>query len=258
MKSFMDEKITARWFWANSRKHHSNRIKEIKSKTSNRIDNSPPRVPQILKSGSKFLIQERKNSIKSNNDKLLNVLIDISRGRRSTSTSLILDSAQALPKKKSLNMSSRKQEALKINSDNEAMARRLTKTTHGLSFKKLDQDWKNSVKYKKSISKARFRSLPNNDTSRKSTREKLQMRTRSLCEDPAALLNSELQHSPLIDSQKSELVFINDHKPSGDLLVKGQGRSRFLRSYEPIHINPPKTFIKLEPLTHAVGAKLSK
>ena len=251
----MDEKITARWFWAKSQKRHSTRLKEIKSKNSKRLDNSRPQPPRMSSSGSKFLEQERKNSIQSNNDKLLNVLVDISRGRRSTSTSLIFDSALALPKKKSLNIVARKQEILKINTDNEAMARRLMKTTRGLSFKKLDQDWKNSVKYKKTISKARFRSLPHNQSSRKSTREKLNVRTKSLCEEPLMFLTRDKQGSPVIDTQKSEVVFIEDHKPSGDLLVKGQTKARFLKSCEPVKINPPKTFIKLEPLSHVSRTK---
>jgi hypothetical protein len=260
MKSFMDEKITSRWFWEKSQQRHSNRIKEIKSKISTRINNSPPRISRLSTSRSKFLEKERKSKIQSNNDKLLNVLVDISRGRRSTSTGLILDSALTLPKKKSLNFIARQQQVLKINNDNEALARRLLKTTHGLSFKKFDQEWKNTVKYKKTISKARFRSIAPSEKSRKSTREKtgIQLRTKSLGEDPIMFLSRDKQGSPFIDTQRSEVVFIEEHKPSEDLLVKGQTKTRFLKSCEPVQINPPKTYIKLEPLNQPARQKANK
>jgi len=249
MKSFMDEKITTRWVWNKSQQRHSDRLKQIKGKFSARIDNCAPRISRLPNAGPRFLEQERKTDIQVKNDKILGILIDISRGRRSTSTGTILESALNLPRKKSLNVIARKKEVEKINNDNEAMARRLMRTTQGVSFKKLDEEWKATVKYKKSISKAKFRNLPGVDKSRKATREKsgVRNRTKSLCEDNLMFLSSDKQSSP-INTQRSELVFIDSHKPSSDLLIKGTVKTRYLKSCEPIRINPPKTFIKLDPL----------
>ena len=248
----MDEKTTTRWFWAKSQQRHSDRLKQIKNKFSVRIDNSPPRISRHSNIGPKFLEKERKTDIQVKNDKILGILIDISRGRRSTSTGVILESALNLPRKKSLNVIARKKEVEKINNDNEAMARRLMRTTQGVSFKKLDQEWKANVKYKKSISKAKFRNLPGVEKSRKVTRERsgTRNRTQSLCEDGLMLFSSDKQSSP-INTQRSELVFIDSHKPSNDLLIKGTIKTRYLKSCEPIRINPPKTFIKLDPLPKA-------
>lgn len=245
----MDEKITSRWFWTKSQQRHSNRLKEIKKKASDRIDNSPPRVSRLSNTGQKFLKQERKLEIQAKNDKILGILVDISRGRRSTSTGVILESASNLPRKKSLNSIIRKQQVVKINKDNEALAKRIFNTSRDLSFKQLDQEWKETVKYKKSISKAKFRKVPGMDKSRKSTRQQSSVRgrTQSLFEENLLFMSNDKQSSP-INTQRSEIVFIDPHKPSSDLSVKGIVKTRFLKSCEPISINPPKTYIKLSPL----------
>lgn len=255
MKSFLDEKITNRWFWSKSQMRHSERIKDIKNKYSSRIDNSTPRTRRN-NSSTKFLRLEKKSQIHKNNIKLLNSITEISKGKRASSTRLILDSIESLPKPKSLNVQSRKQEAQRIITDNEAMARRLYNSS-GLSFKKFDKDWHDTVKYKKTISKAKFRKLPgltqnSRIDSRRSTQEKIvsKKRTQSLHDD--ALINMissrDVQGSSLIATPCSEIVCIEQHKPSTEFIITGQGRINQITKFNKVKINPPKPSVRLAPL----------
>ncbi|OMJ92464.1 hypothetical protein SteCoe_4806 [Stentor coeruleus] len=158
MKSFLDEKLTNRWFWSKSQTRHTEKLKEIKKHNAGRIDNSAPKTRRN-NSTSKFLELEKKIEMNRNNIKLLSSLTDISSGKRATSTRLILNSIGTLPKPKSLNVQSRKKEAQRIITDNEAFARRLN-NSQNLSMKKLDKEWHDNKKYIKNVSKAKFRKLP--------------------------------------------------------------------------------------------------
>ncbi|OMJ88696.1 hypothetical protein SteCoe_9316 [Stentor coeruleus] len=234
---------------------HSERIKDIKNKYSNRIDNSVPRTRRN-NSSTKFLRLEKKSQIHKNNVKLLNSIAEISKGKRASSTQLILNSIESLPKPKSLNVQSRRHEAQRIITDNESMARRLCNSS-GLSFKKLDKEWHNTVKYKKTISKAKFRTLPgltqtSRIDSRRSTQDKIlaKKRTHSLHEN--YLINTissrDIQVSPLISTPCSEIVCIEQHKPFTEFVITGQGRINQNSKFNKVKINPPKPSVRLAPL----------
>jgi hypothetical protein len=57
-------------------------------------------------------------------------------------------------------MTSRKKEAQRIVEDNYALAKRLSESTRGVSFKRFDDEWQNTTKYMNSISKRNIRKLP--------------------------------------------------------------------------------------------------
>lgn len=252
MKGQIDEKLTSRWFWSKSQKGHSDRLRDIKQKYTTRIDNSIPKT-QKISNASSFLKNEKKTSIYKDNLKLLGTLSEISTGRRRTSsTHSIMDSLKSIPKAKSLNKEYRQKELKRINNDNEKLAKRLLKTTNALSFKKLDEEWNNTVKYKKTISKARFRALPKLEERQKLERRNsgskngIQKRAQSLFEQRTLLSNGD-HNSPVGNSPISELVHIEPHKPSTDFCVKGFNNRQY-RKLEPIKINPPKASVRLGPL----------
>ena len=139
----VDEKLTTRIFRLHSHKMHKQRLSEIKSKISNRINNSVPRTlryQQFKRTGYVAQVKERKTSINRQNEKIFQIITDISSGKRGTCVQQILDSVRELPPPKSLNVSSRKKEAQRIIDDNQALAKRLNESERGVSFKKFDED----------------------------------------------------------------------------------------------------------------------
>lgn len=252
MKHFGDEKLTTRWFWSKSQQKHSARVKEIKEKTSLRLKNSPPKLRRNSIISQKFHEDERKTEIHRENIKLLDSLTDISFGRRSSSTHLILDSVRGIPKPRSLNIQARIQESKRILSDNEAIAKRLLKTTNGVSFKKLDVEWQNVVKYKKTISKAKFRALPkssekgkvSNLTSSSEVKSNGQTRAHSMHEPPMLSLytrefTSNFSMSPILQTH-ADLAMIDRHKPNVNFCVNGQ-KKKVLKKRLPGKLAPIKT-----------------
>ena len=159
----VDEKLTTRVFRLYSHKMHKKRLIDIKSKASNRINNSVPRTlkyQNIKRSGYVSQVKERISNIMRENQKNYRIMGDISAGRRGTSVHQILDSVRGIPQPKSLNLPSRKREAQRIIDDNEALAKRLNESNRGVSFQKFDDDWENVTKYMISISKKNIRKLP--------------------------------------------------------------------------------------------------
>lgn len=254
MKSFLDEKLTNRWFWSKSQARHTEKLKDIKNKYASRIDNSAPKARRN-NSTSKFLELEKKSEMHRNNIKLLTSLTDISSGRRATSTRLILNSIGTLPKPKSLNVQSRKQEAQRIITDNEAMARRLN-NSQNLSMKKLDKEWHDNKKYIKNASKAKFRKLPlitqrSRLDERKSSENNsvIRKRTQSLHGDTLNKPINKEELNPLnITSTSTELVYIEPHKPSTDFLVTGQRKAKTFKKNPIAKVSPPKVPARLAPL----------
>ena len=163
MKVIGDENLTTKWFWSKSQERHTNRLKEIHSKNSPRINNTQPQKfkhHQTAKPRSSYYGTLVETEIYNSNQKLLGMLTDISSGWRFSSTHVIIDSANNLPKPKSLNYEDRKQESQRIISDNEAIAKRLLRTTNSLSIQKLTEEYSAVLKYKNAISKSKFRGLP--------------------------------------------------------------------------------------------------
>ena len=159
----VDEKLTTRKFRLHSHNLHKQRLTEIKNKASTRINNSVPRTlkfQQIKLSGFITQVKERKTNIQKENMKIYQIISKISSGKRGSSIQMILDSVKGQSQPKSLNLTSRKKEAQRIIDDNEALARRLNETNHGVSFSKFDEEWLNVTKYMKSISKKHIRKLP--------------------------------------------------------------------------------------------------
>jgi Hemingway/CFA97 len=257
MKKILDEKLTARWFWSKSQSNHSKRLQDIKHKLSNRIDNSQPRTRSDHRP-LKFLEVERKTEIHKENLKLLGVLADVSCGKRSTSIQIILDSVKALPKPKSLNLSYRKQEAKRIINENEAFAKRLMKNKHELSFKRLDKEWHNSVKYKKTISKAKFRLLPKIDSKPRTSDIEKSFSTRDNKKRAFSLMPDSVSSSENIkNTVKSpenkiinrELIQIQSWKSPPNFMVKGEQKNKLKDSNGPAALKKNSKNRKLEPIT---------
>lgn len=152
----LEEKLTTKWYRDYSHKLHMQRLKEIKSHASKRIDNSAPRTKEKFlyqKQGKDFLEKEKKKSITRNNQQLLKILTEITAGKRETVTQKILNSTQNTPTVKSLNITVRKKEARRIDEDNEALVRRLHEKSTELSAKRFNDEWELISKYRESISK---------------------------------------------------------------------------------------------------------
>ena len=259
MKSILDEKITSRWFWIKSQEQHNQRVKLLKSKISTRIDNVPPKIRRNSHISIKFHQSESKKKIQEENIKLLNSLTDISSGKRASSMNLILSSTKDIPKPKSLIQPYRKQEAKRIINDNEALAKRLMRSRNGLSFKKLDAEWQNSERYKKTISKAKFRFLPKISQKSKlfeskNTDKSSKKRTNSMYEESlrtfaARDTSKNLSVSPILDSRSNDLFGTDSYKQSLDLTVTGQKKS--YNAYTTVKKQPStkKNQPKLDPLS---------
>ena len=156
----IEEKLTTKWYRDYSHKLHMQRLKDIKTHGSKRIDNSAPKTKESIplqKQAKEFLRKEQVSSIAKKNIKLLQILTEISEGKRETVTQRILNSTKEAPTLKSLNINVRKKEARRIDEDNEAFIRRLNGRTAELSFKKFEEDWVVLSKYKDSISKKNYR-----------------------------------------------------------------------------------------------------
>jgi hypothetical protein len=152
----LEEKLTTKWYREYSHKLHMQRLQEIKSHASKRIDNSTPKTKEKLstqKQGKEFLQKEKKKSITKHNQQLLKILTEINKGKRETVTQKILNSAREVPAVKSLNISVRKKEARRIDEDNEALVRRLNEKPAELSAKKFQDEWEVASRYRESISK---------------------------------------------------------------------------------------------------------
>ena len=162
----LDEKLTSRVFRLYSHKLHKQRLNDIRSKISTRINNSVPRTlkyQNIKRTGYVSQVRERKTNINRENEKIFQVITKISEGKRASSIYSVIDSSRPSPKPKSLNLTTRKKEAQRIIEDNYALAKRLSESTRGVSFKKFDDDWQNTAKYMSSISKRNIRKLPKLD-----------------------------------------------------------------------------------------------
>ena len=142
---------------------HKQRLIDIKSKASTRLNNSVPRTlkyQNIKHNGYVSQEKERKTNIVRENQKIFQIMEEISSGRRAASIHQVLDSVRGTSQPRSLNLPSRIKEAQRIIDDNNALAKRLNETNRGVSFQKFDEDWQNTTKYMNSISKKNIRKLP--------------------------------------------------------------------------------------------------
>jgi hypothetical protein len=109
-----------------------------------------------VKRNKEFLMNERNIEINRSNQALLNKLVEISTGKWSSvphmrdrshdATRLHTTSVAGM---KSLNLPYRKKETERIERENHAFAKRLFEKQGNLSKKKLEQDYKAHLKYKK-------------------------------------------------------------------------------------------------------------
>ena len=141
----LEQKLTTKWYRDQSHKLHMQRLKEIKSHASRRIDNSFPKTKEVIphhKKVKEFFKKEEDTSIRKNNAKLLQILTEVSEGKRETATQKILNSTKVPAKLnfKSLNITVRKKEARRIDEDNECIARRLSAKGAELSFSKFEEN----------------------------------------------------------------------------------------------------------------------
>lgn len=178
----LEEKLTTKWYRDYSHKLHIQRLQEIKSHASKRIDNSVPKTKDTIapqKQGKEFLKKEKKKSITKNNQQLLKILTEITAGKRETTTQKILNSTRDAPLMKSLNKTVRKKEARRIDEDNEEMVRRLNDKKPGVSFKKLQEEWSIMNRYRESISKRGYRNESSHLVSRLPPMDELNERSRN-------------------------------------------------------------------------------
>ncbi|CAG9333642.1 unnamed protein product [Blepharisma stoltei] len=130
---------------------HKKRLKHIKSHHSTRLDNSPPTtqnlVPPIQRAHI-FLDLEHSKAIQKDNDELLQRLNCIS--NRKPKYCIYNDLQSPI---KSLNFPARKKEAERIFFENFAFLKRITGKSPSLSVKKFDEEYEQSRKYKKTLSR---------------------------------------------------------------------------------------------------------
>lgn len=165
----IEEKLTTKWYRDYSHKLHIQRLQEIKSHISKRIDNSAPKTKDVVppqRTGKLFVRKEITSVIRKDNEKLLQILTEVSAGKRETVTRKILNSSNAVPNSKSLNITVRKKEAKRIDEDNEALVRRLNNKAAELSFKKFEEDWEIVSKYRNTITRKGARNGSSQLTSR--------------------------------------------------------------------------------------------
>jgi hypothetical protein len=96
----IEEKLTTKWYRDYSHKLHMQRLKDIKTHGSKRIDNSAPKTKESIplqKQAKEFLRKEQVSSIAKKNIKLLQILTEISEGKRETVTQRILNSTKEAP-----------------------------------------------------------------------------------------------------------------------------------------------------------------
>jgi Hemingway/CFA97 len=152
----LDENPISKKYREYSLKLHIGRLKEIRTRGSNRIDNTSPKTIDLLlqkKQRKEFIKKEKINDIEKDNKKLIEILTEISLGKRESITQKMIHSTKDTPNPKSLNNTFRKKEALRIIEDNEALIRRIQKTTAELSLQKLNKEWAIVSKYKSTISR---------------------------------------------------------------------------------------------------------
>ncbi len=101
-----------------------------------------------MQKNNEFNVNERNIIVNKDNQILLNKLVEISSGKWS---SIKQSSSQTMIGPKSLNMGYRKRETERIERENHAFAKRLFDKQANLSKKRLDQDFKDHMKYKKQI-----------------------------------------------------------------------------------------------------------
>lgn len=134
---------------------HMQRLSQIKSRGSHRIDNSCPKTSEMIlpqKQGQAYLKKAKKQDICKENGKFSEILGEISAGKRESVTQKILNSAKDGKNfKKSLNLSVRKKKAVRITEENEVFLKRIKQVPGDLSLEKLNKDWEMIGKYKNII-----------------------------------------------------------------------------------------------------------
>ncbi len=101
---------------------------------------------------NEFMTQEKNLEINRDNQVLLNKLVEISAGKWSHIKKDKIAGAQTVGPK-SLNVGYRKRETERIERENHAFAKRLFDKQANLSKKKLDDEYRNHLQYKKQIQK---------------------------------------------------------------------------------------------------------
>ena len=146
-----------KWFFDQQFDHHTKNLQMIRSQSSNRIDNSTPLTMQISKNRIKckeFLKNEEYKKIFQKNQAILKSLDEIS--NRKVKTMQKKFSIEFFGGPKTLNMNYRKKQLEKIAYENDFIMKQITNKESSLSNKKLKEDYLQSLKYKKTLSKKNF------------------------------------------------------------------------------------------------------
>lgn len=118
--------------------------------TAKTVEEELKRRKEEKKKTQEFMTQERNLEINRDNQVLLNKLVEISAGKWSQVKKDKTAGANN-PGPKSLNLGFRKRETERIERENHAFAKRLFDKQAILSKKKLDEEFKSHLQYKKQI-----------------------------------------------------------------------------------------------------------
>ncbi|CAG9331995.1 unnamed protein product [Blepharisma stoltei] len=147
---WIEAKISDTWDHDQATKRHKDRLNEIKNKSSNRIDNSPPTTRQIMQHKAKSqssLDLKKCREIDRENEKIMTRISQIITDKRYNF------SFNPAAGPNTLNSVKRKREAEKIAVENEKLIKKIQDLQSNLNKKKLLGDYQNFVKYSQQMSK---------------------------------------------------------------------------------------------------------
>ena len=190
-----------RWYFNHLMEMHCKKLESIKKESGKRIDNSPPATIHFIKrkANSQLYVknQEFRDLLKKNKV-ILNALNEIN-NRKVKITQKQYD-FEAAPSPRTLNQTFKKQQLERIAFENYQFLERINQKEPTVSIKKFDDDFKQSLKYKKSLAKKQF--FENAKTGYK---KKLP----SICEDSTkkelkATKSQRIIHTKMVDDEKIE------------------------------------------------------
>jgi Hemingway/CFA97 len=213
-----------RWYYDHLLEMHSKKLKMIKSQSGKRIDNSSPATLKLTKARLKaqaFLKNQEYKDLFKKNQVILNTLNEISNRKV-----IIIQKKNLLEpiyyNPGGLNENYKKRELEKITHENDLMYQRLSTKEPTVSVKKMDEDYKQSLKYKKKISKKNFFMH-----TAKSSKKKLIKKVDHKGLDPIKTTRSEkkIYHYDLEDKNFAESPIFSDRKGSGSLEDEEKSKS---------------------------------
>lgn len=150
-----------KWYFDHLKEVHKKKINLINSNSTKRIDNSPPNTLQISKgrvASYQNLRNQEYHEIYRKNQVILDALNEIS--NRKVKFTQAKTQKIYKPAVKSLNIKFRNKMTRKIIEENELMLNKLSSKGATISVKKLNEDFKLSLAYKKNLTRRLFNEGP--------------------------------------------------------------------------------------------------